>query len=167
MSQSQGNRIERYRTEVRATMVALGAPLVLLGGWAVIAPRSWFDDFPGLGRHWVSALGPYNEHLATDVGSFFLAIGGLVVVAAFVLERRLVQAALGALLVYSMPHLIYHLTELGPYSTSDKILNLVSLGLLVVIPLGLLAVTREKAQAGPLLQTPGMQTKREVTYGTR
>jgi hypothetical protein len=166
MNQPANNRIVRYRREFRATMVALGAPLVLLGAWAVVAPRSWFDDFPGLGRHWVSAIGPYNEHLATDVGAFFLALGGLVVFAAFVLDRRLVQGALGALVVYSVPHLVYHLTELDVYSTTDKILNLISLGLLVVVPLGLLALTREKAQAGELLQAPRMQAKREVTYGT-
>ena len=60
----------------------------------------------------MSAIGPYNEHLASDVGAFFLAIGGLLIFAAMVLERRLVQMALGALLVYSVPHLAYHLTEL-------------------------------------------------------
>jgi hypothetical protein len=145
--------IRRYRTEFRAVLVALGAPLVALGAWAVFAPRSWFDEFPGGGRHWVSALGPYNEHLSTDVGAFFLAIGGLLFFAAFVLERRVVQAALGALLVYSIPHLVWHLGELDPYETLDKVLNVISLSLLVVVPVVMLLLLGK--------------TKGEVTYGTR
>lgn len=139
--------------EFRLGLVALGAPLLALGAWAVVAPRSWFDDFPGGGRHWVSALGPYNEHLATDVGAFFLAIGGLLIFAAVVLERRAIQMALGALLVFSIPHLVWHLGELGPYDTLDKVLNVISLSLLVVVPIVMLLLLR--------------QTKSEVTYGTR
>lgn len=139
--------------EFRLGLVALGAPLLALGAWAVLAPRSWFDDFPGGGRHWVSALGPYNEHLATDVGAFFLAIGGLLIFAAVVLERRAIQMALGALLVFSIPHLVWHLGELGPYDTLDKVLNVISLSLLVVVPIVMLLLLR--------------QTKSEVTYGTR
>jgi hypothetical protein len=130
--------IQRYRKEFRALLIALGAPLVALGAWAVVAPHSWFDDFPGGGRHWVSALGPYNEHLATDTGAFFLAIGGLLIFAAVVLERRVIQAALGALLVFSIPHLAWHLGELGPYETLDKVLNVISLSLLVVVPIVML-----------------------------
>ena len=139
--------------EFRLGLVALGAPLLALGAWAVLAPRSWFDDFPGGGRHWVSALGPYNEHLATDVGAFFIAIGGLLIFAAVVLERRAIQMALGALLVFSIPHLVWHLGELGPYDTLDKVLNVISLSLLVVVPIVMLLLLR--------------QTNSEVTYGTR
>jgi hypothetical protein len=84
-----------------------------------------------------------------------------------VLERRLVQGALGALLVYSVPHLVYHLTELGVYDTTDKVLNLIALGALVVPPALLLALTREKAQTNSALPGSGVQPKGEVTYGTR
>jgi hypothetical protein len=167
MNQRTESQIRRYRKELRAGLLALGAPLAVIGFWAVIAPHSWFDEFPGGGRHWVSAIGPYNEHLASDVGAFFLAISGLLVFAALVLERRLVQAALGTLLVYSVPHLIYHITELDAYGTQDKILNLISLSLIVVLPLVMLALAREKVQAGPAVTAPAMKTKGEVTYGTR
>jgi hypothetical protein len=145
--------IERHRKEFRAALIALGAPLLALGAWALLAPHSWFDDFPGGGRHWVSALGPYNEHLSTDVGGFYLAIGALLFFAGFVLERRLIQAALGAVLIFSIPHLIWHLGQLGPYDTSDKVLNVISLSLLVIVPVVLLLMLN--------------RTKGEVTYGTR
>jgi len=166
MNQAADCGIRRYRRELRAGLVALGAPLLALGTWAVVAPQSWFDDFPGGGRHWVSAIGPYNEHLASDVGAFFLAIGALLVFAGIVLERRLVQAALGALLVFSTPHLVYHLTELDAYGTLDKVLNLISLGALVVVPLLMLPLTREKVQS-VVTAAPPMKRKGEVTYGTR
>jgi len=166
MNQRTDIGINRYRTELRAGLVALGAPLVPLGLWALLAPSSWFDDFPGGGRHWVSALGPYNEHLTSDVGAFFLAIGALQFFAAVVLERRLVQAALGALLVYSIPHLVWHLTELDAYGTLDKVLNLLSLIAIVVVPLLMLPLTRAKVQ-GDIAVAPAVKPKGEVTYGTR
>ena len=34
----------------------------------------FYDDFPGLGRSWVAADGPYNEHLVRDVGALNLAL---------------------------------------------------------------------------------------------
>jgi hypothetical protein len=145
--------IERHRMEFRVALIALAAPNLALGAWAVLAPHSWFDDFPGGGRHWVSALGPYNEHLSTDVGAFFLAMGALLLFAGIVLDRLLVQAALGALLVFSVPHLVWHLGDLGPYNTLDTDLNVISLSLLVVVPIALLVMLRQK--------------KGEVTYGTR
>jgi hypothetical protein len=145
--------IERHRMEFRVALIALAAPNLALGAWAVLAPHSWFDDFPGGGRHWVSALGPYNEHLSTDVGAFFLAMGALLLFAGIVLDRLLVQAALGALLVFSVPHLVWHLGDLGPYNTLDTVLNVISLSLLVVVPIALLVMLRQK--------------KGEVTYGTR
>jgi hypothetical protein len=167
MNEMADGGIRRYRRELRAGLVALAAPLAPLGVWAVVAPHSWFDDFPGGGRHWVSAIGPYNEHLATDVGAFFLAISGLLLFAAVFLERRLVQAALGALLLYSVPHLVYHLTELDAYGTLDKVLNVITLSLIVVVPILMLPLTREKTQAGAAPAEPAMKTKGEVTYGTR
>jgi hypothetical protein len=145
--------IDRYRKEFRIALIALALPNLALGAWAVLAPHSWYDDFPGGGRHWVSALGPYNEHLSTDVGAFFLAMGALLLFAGVVLDRLLIQAALGALLIFSVPHLIWHLGELGPYGTLDSVLNVISLSLVVVVPVLLLLMLR--------------QTKGEVTYGTR
>jgi len=48
-----------------------------VGAWALFAPVSWYDSFPGLGLRWLPVLGPYNEHLARDVGAFFLALTAL------------------------------------------------------------------------------------------
>ncbi len=93
------------RRRVRRAWLRIGLLIVaatpLVGGlWALLFPRAFYDDFPLPGRAWVSTLGPYNEHLVRDVGALNLALGVLLVVAAVLLERRLVQASLVAYLVY-------------------------------------------------------------------
>ena len=78
-------------------LVALGAPLLAargMGGGRSAAPGSTTSRAAGATGCRRSV--PYNEHLATDVGAFFLAIGGLLIFAAVVLERRAIQMALGA-----------------------------------------------------------------------
>ncbi len=112
-----------------------------VGVWALLAPRSFHDDFPAAGRGWVSAFGPYNEHLVRDVGALNLALGMLLVLAAILLERWLVRGALGAWLVYALPHFAFHATEPDALPPLDNLLNLTSLGLAVLFPLVLLAGT--------------------------
>jgi hypothetical protein len=133
MSES-ADRIETYRSEFRAALVALGVPLAAIGAWALLAPHSWYEDFPGGGRHWVSALGPYNEHLVRDFGALYLGLGLLLVFAAVVLRRLLAQAALGTLLVFAVPHFVFHLSEMEALSTGDNIVNMTALGLTVLLP---------------------------------
>ena len=79
---------------------------LVIGLWALLAPRSFYDSFPGgNGMHWVSADGPYNRHLVSDVGSMYLALAALTVAAlgrpaSARLKRR---RASGALLPPSPP----------------------------------------------------------------
>jgi hypothetical protein len=136
---------------LRAGFVLLGLSQVGVGLWALLFPLSFQDDFPGMGRHWLVPLGPYNEHLITDVGATFLALTVLMFLAALWLTRPLVLAALIAWLVYSVPHLYFHLNNLGVYDLSDQVINGVALGLQVLIPLGLLAMVLRPA---PSATTP-------------
>ena len=131
----------------RAGLLVLAASQVVTGLWALIAPRSFYDGFPGAGRSWVSALGPYDEHLVRDVGSSFTALVVLVVLAAVFLELRLVQVALAAWLVYSIPHFAYHLTTTEAYSVGDNVASLAGLGLQVFLPVTLLVITLRPAPA--------------------
>ena len=82
---------------------------IVTGAWAIVSPRSWYDDFPGLGHHWVSAQGPFNEHLAADAGAGFLAVGLALGVAAITMERVALLVAAVALLAHSVPHFLFHL----------------------------------------------------------
>ena len=53
---------------MRALLAALAVSAAYPGAWATFAPRSFFADFPGAGRHWTAGLPAYSEHLVTDVG---------------------------------------------------------------------------------------------------
>src|SRR3954462_7430227 len=116
-----------HRIVFRAVMIGLGAVQAFNGVWALLAPRSFYDDFPPGRGGWVSALPAYNEHLMRDVGSLFLATGGLMLIAAVWLERRIVWAALVTWLLYALPHTVYHAFNLEPLSTTDAVGNMVTL----------------------------------------
>jgi hypothetical protein len=138
---------EARRRLVRAGLATLAGPTAYVGIWATLAPRSFYDDFPIDNRMWVSTLGPYNEHLVRDVGAFELGLLVVAVYAAVTLERHAVQAALLALLVSSVPHLLYHVGNTAGLSTGDNVVSLLGISLGVVIPLGLLPLTRRRGAA--------------------
>ncbi|MEA2347758.1 MAG: hypothetical protein QOG62_1545 [Thermoleophilaceae bacterium] len=131
----------RHKTVLRVGLSLLGLSLVGVGAWALFAPMSFQNDFPGMGRHWLPPLGPYNEHLITDVGATFLALSVLMFLAALWLTTRLVQAALIAWLVYSVPHLYFHLNNLSVYDASDQVANGVALSGQVLLGAGLLVLS--------------------------
>jgi hypothetical protein len=109
-----------------------------VGSWALFLPGSFYEDFPLSGRGWVSALGPYNEHLVRDVGALNLALGVLLALAAILPDQRLVQVSVAAFLVYAVPHFLFHLTHTHALSVVDNLANLILLGLLVVLPAAIL-----------------------------
>ncbi|MEV0340399.1 hypothetical protein AB0H49_15340 [Nocardia sp. NPDC050713] len=104
-------RFEQHRRRWLAVRIMLGILTfqgAVIGLWAVLAPHSWYTSFPGFGMHWIAVDGPYNHHLAGDVGAFFLALAA---VSGFALWRggsALSQAAGLGWLVFATPHLIYH-----------------------------------------------------------
>lgn len=119
-----GNPITRYRAEIRAGLIGLAVPVLIVGGWALFAPHNWYDEFPvGSGR-WISSLGAYDEHLARDFGSLYLALGLLLTFAGLALDRLLVQAVLWASLVFQVPHFIFHASNTEPLSTGGNVANL-------------------------------------------
>jgi hypothetical protein len=119
---------------VRAAVGAQAISLAGIGAWAMLAPRSFYDDFPGGGRAWVAADGPYNEHLVRDFGDLNMALAVVSAIAAVTLVRAVVVAAAAAALVYSVPHIAYHLANLDVYDTGDKVGNVVALSLAIVLP---------------------------------
>jgi hypothetical protein len=127
---------------MRAGLIVLAFPSAVIAAWGLISPHGFYDTFPGAGRHWVSALPPYNEHLLRDFAAASLAMVVFLVGAAIILERRLIQVALIAFLAYSLPHFAYHLTTTEHYSTGDNLGSLGGFVVTVVIAVGLLALTR-------------------------
>jgi AhpD family alkylhydroperoxidase len=141
-------KLKRYRKELRAGMVLLALPMFLIGVWGLIAPHGFYDAFPGGGRHWLSAYGPYDEHLVRDFAALNLALGFLLVISTLTLDRRLVQGALGAVAVYSAPHLGFHLAHPHALGTSDNVLSDSGLALNLLVPLAMLWLTTGTRQAG-------------------
>ena len=140
--------VERHRGVIRLALIYL---VVTIGGvavWILVAPKAFYDDFPGGSAHWVSALPPYNEHLERDFGAAALGLAVLAALAALWLERRVIQVAAISLLVAGIPHLAYHLTTTERYSTGDNIASLTGLALDVLLPLALLYLVSDRAQ-GP------------------
>jgi hypothetical protein len=121
------------RTVVRIALALLAVVGLQVGLWAAFAPQSFYDDFPGAGRIWVSVDGPYNQHLVRDVGALNLALAVVAIVAFVTLSRAAVLAAGGAWLAYGVPHLIYHLRHLEPLDTADQVAVPLSLFLSVVL----------------------------------
>lgn len=126
---------------MRLGLLILAASALPVGLWALAAPRSFYEDFPAAGRHWVSALGPYNEHLISDVGAGYLALGIMLAAAGILLGRTLVRVALVAWLAFALPHFAFHLTTRETFSLADNLVSLGGLGLVVLLPLVLLAFT--------------------------
>ena len=52
----------------------LAVTAAVVGTWAAAFPMSFYNDFPGFRRGWVSTLSPYSEHLIRDVGALYLAL---------------------------------------------------------------------------------------------
>jgi hypothetical protein len=127
----------------RVALGLLGAAQAEIGLWGLIAPHSFFTSYPGAGHHWVSALGPYNQHLVRDFAATELALAVLLFAAAIWFERRLVLVAGVTFLVATFPHFAYHLTTTGSLSTGDNIASLSGFVLeLGAISLAMMAVSR-------------------------
>jgi hypothetical protein len=138
--------VVRHRVVIRFALIYLTVAIGLLAAWILIAPKNFYDTFPGGGTHWVSALPPYNEHLERDFGAASLGLATLAALAAFWMERRVVQAAAITLFVAGLPHLAYHLTTTGHYSTGDNVASITGLALQALLPLLILYLASDAAQ---------------------
>jgi hypothetical protein len=139
--------IQRHRAPIRIALLYLAITTGILAVWILVAPRSFYDDFPGGPAHWVSALPPYNEHLERDFGAASLGIALLTGLAAYWMDRRVIQAAALTWIAAGLPHLIYHLTTTEHYSTGDNVASLIGLTLDVLLPLAILYLVSDHAQA--------------------
>jgi len=124
-------------TALRIVLAAVAASNLLIGAQAALAPRSFYEDFP-LGAAWVAELPPFNEHLTTDVGAFYLGFGVLFAWAAWRPQRALVVPLAVAWSLTSGIHLLYHLTHLEGFGAADAVAQ--TLSLVVVLALALAAL---------------------------
>jgi hypothetical protein len=127
----------------RLLLAGLGVVEVSWGVWAYLAPRGFFDTFPGAGHHWTAAYPPYNEHLVSDLGATFLTLGALALVAAWLDDRRVIVVVLGAQILFNALHLTFHATHRGDFA-ADYPVSLFTLALGVILPSMLLASYRRR-----------------------
>jgi hypothetical protein len=128
------------RLVARVALLLLAAAGLYQGVWAQVAPRSFFEQFPD-GMSWIAADGPYNEHLTRDIGGLVNGLSVVAILAAWSLSRSLLAANAVGWLVYSLPHLGYHLSQ--PLDDAGmQSLNVLILGSEVVLPVvGLLGAS--------------------------
>ncbi|MDQ3986960.1 MAG: hypothetical protein M3280_10760 [Actinomycetota bacterium] len=128
---------------LRLGLAILAVPILQTGAWALFAPRSWYDDFPGRGLGWIAAFGDYNEHFLQDIGSAHLAFGALLVWAAIVLHKKAITAALFGFLVFAVPHFAIHVFVREELSTNGYVGTLAILGIGIALSVWLLFLSRK------------------------
>lgn len=110
---------------LRLVVAALGAFHVLQGAWQLIAPGSFFDE--------IGLYGVENTHYVGDVGSFVLAYGIVLLLAAGRPTWRAPLLALGA--VWYALHAANHLFDIDEARSdargiADTVLLAIGAGLL-------------------------------------
>ena len=108
----------------RVGLVLVAVAQAEIGIWGLVAPRSFFENYPGAGHHWVSELGVYNQHLVRDFAAAELGFAVLLLGAAIWFGRTVVLIAGTAFLTATIPHFAYHLTTTGSFSTADDVASL-------------------------------------------
>lgn len=129
---------------MRVGLALLGLVHLSWGLPATLAPRWFFDTFPGFGRAWTAAYPPYNEHLIVDLGATFTALGVLLLVAAWFADRRVTAVVLCGVLVFSSLHLVFHARNHGALAGADLAASLAALALGAAVPVALLVLDRRR-----------------------
>lgn len=138
----------RCRTVVLAGTWTLAAIQVVAGAWALAAPRSFFDAFPFGGIGWVGLLPPFNEHLVRDVGGLNLALVVVLAAAALRADRGSVRVAVAALLVFAVPHAVFHQTHLEQFPPAIAVAQAVGVAAQLVLTVVVLILARHLRPAG-------------------
>lgn len=132
----------------RTILWATAAIGLFVGLWAAAWPHSFYMSFPGLGRVWIAADGPYNEHLIRDVGSLYVALAAASIAATFSRTPDAGRVVGVAWAVFGIPHFIYHASHFAGMAALDVVGNAVSLGASLLL--------------GVVLMLPGQTQKKEM-----
>jgi hypothetical protein len=125
----------------RILLGVLALLAIVVGLWAVASPISFYSFFPGLGLHWISSDGPFNEHLIRDVGALYLGFAAAAI-AAIVTRSATPGRVVGiGWAVFGILHISYHLGH-PEGSTASQIGTVVSLAVDLLLGLLLIAPSR-------------------------
>lgn len=126
---------------LRAGLLVLTLIQAVVGVWALVFPRSFYDDFPAPGHPWVALLPPFNEHLVRDVGAFNLAFAFIFAACVVTMRYNLIRPAVIGYEFYAVPHFVFHAAHLNDFPMVDAIAQTVSLAIIVGLPLWLVGLT--------------------------
>ena len=141
MNASNGSRLTNVA--LRAGMWFLTFVELAVGIVATLTPRAFYDYIP-----WVNLMPPYSEHLMRDYGAMNLALALVFIVAATTMELRMVRLALGAYLLFAIPHLIFHAAHLEMFTTTAAVSQTTTLAIAALVPIALLILTRQRHNRG-------------------
>ncbi len=126
----------------RTGLVLLALNQAVVGGWALLAPASFYAGFPLPGHAWVALLPPYNEHLVRDVGGLTLALAVVLAAAAARADAASARVAVGAFAVFAVPHAVFHALHLEGFPPGDALAQQAGFGAQLLLALGVLVAVR-------------------------
>lgn len=142
------------RSAIRIALGVVAAAQAELGVWGTAAPHSLFTTYPGLGHHWISALGVYNEHLIRDFAAAELGFAVLLACAAVWFERRLMLIAGAAFVAATLPHFAYHMTTTDAFSTADDAASLTGFAAELAVVIAAMGLVSRTPRVTPAPKTP-------------
>lgn len=95
----------------RGVAATAGGLFVILGVWAFLAPRSFFDT--------LAVFPPYNAHFLHDIGGFQIGLGAVLLFALVFADS--LRATLWGVAAGNFVHLVSHImdTDLGGNPATD------------------------------------------------
>jgi hypothetical protein len=139
------DRADRVRLAALIGTVVIAA---VVGVWAYVFPRGFYDHFPWFLGEWISQDGPFNEHLIRDHGAQYLALGAGSVVA-LVHRSRVLDRVLGLVWgLFGVLHLAYHVTHLDHMTPADATAQVVVLVVAALLGAGIAIPRRRTDEAG-------------------
>jgi hypothetical protein len=111
------------RITSRVITAFVGVGMLALGIWALIDPRSFYEQ--------IATYPPYNVHLFHDVGAFQTGIGATLLLA--LIRRDVLTVVLVGTSVGTVLHAVSHIVDrdLGGKSTDPFALSLIAVATLV------------------------------------
>ena len=110
---SQTRRASASGTFARVVAILVGLQFAVVGAWAMVDPRSFFDT--------LATFQPYNQHLLQDLGAFQVGLGVVLLLAAWRPRASGLAIALLGVGVGAALHALSHVIgrDLGGNPQSD------------------------------------------------
>lgn len=107
------------RNLIRTAAIAVGVLTVILGVWAMVDPRSFYEE--------LAYFPPYNVHLFHDVGAFQIGLGASLILAVLVPDVLLaVLTGVGAgFVLHAVSHVVDR--DLGGRPSDPYLIGLLAL----------------------------------------